>query len=303
MPVAQRVGAAADPQPRGDGPVDDDERRAGMCRGLHGVEIEAWLGERADGRDHHRQMFGRGAGQHRVDGDGLARGATGARRQRGHDLRAPIAVASEHASDALWRRRKHRQAIRPALVHRPALEGIEIVGPVDSDRRDRGRGAGRRCRVTRESAQRLRRDPLRLGDHQLWIDAADRVRHEHHRQVRQPVGGRLGARQRDERIRAEDDGRHASPFQHHRVVDTPRRARPSVGSAGEDDVRRPPRSRPASSPAATIPAWSSAGWSRRAPRRPAARPLAPAGRRRSAWSCRGRRCAGRRGGDGDGSAG
>src|SRR5439155_14341889 len=72
---------------------------------------------------------------------------------------------------------------------------------------------------------------------QLGIDATERMRDERHREVRHAGRGRRGGRERTEWLGAEENGRTAAPFELRGVVETPRRARPSVSGARQEEVR------------------------------------------------------------------
>src|SRR5581483_6004616 len=81
----------------------------------------------------------------------------------------------------------------------------------------------------RERGGRLLRDPLgRL--------AAERVLDDQQREILHPERVGLVVGQGLERGRGDDHRRRARPVQHHRVVDTPRRAGPSVRGAGQHQV-------------------------------------------------------------------
>src|SRR5262245_16249634 len=103
-----------------------------------------------------------------------------------------------------------------------------------------------RSMVTANAApSRLRRpEPEDVLHHRLGprqdgglLDAAQRMLDDHHPGVGHPDGRRyLQAEVVEAALRRHQDGGDAGPFELYEVVDTPRRARPSIGASGEDDV-------------------------------------------------------------------
>ena len=137
MALAERVGAAVDPEPPRDRAVDDHERRARVRRRLDRVQVEARISEGADRGDDDRQVVGHGARERRVGGDRLEGRHAPARRQDRDHLRAAGGQAAEDAPDALLGRQEHGHPVRPALGEGKILERVDVRGRVDArgDRR------------------------------------------------------------------------------------------------------------------------------------------------------------------------
>ncbi|PYN96310.1 MAG: hypothetical protein DMD91_21875 [Candidatus Rokuibacteriota bacterium] len=203
-----------------------------MGRRLDRKEVEARIGQCANGGDDHGEVFGAGPRERGVGGDRLERGdALSRRERRDHLVRSR---PTEQAGRACACRRQHGQAVAPALRHRELLEGVEVVRPGDG----LGDGGRRvyRCGIPRERSYHRIDDPVGALAHVVGRHAADRMRHRDHGQVRQPQRRRGRAAERDEGLGAENDGGNAPSLELRRVVDTPRRAGPSVGGSCEDDV-------------------------------------------------------------------
>jgi len=195
-----------------------------MGRRLDREEVEARLGQRAEGRDDHGEMLRPGAGERGVGGDRFERRDALSWRERRDDLVG--STTTEDTGNPRPGGGQHGQAITPALGHHELLEGVEIVGPGNGLGR---RCRGHRCRVARQRLHHGIHDPLGALAHVVGGDAADRMRDRDDGQMGQAERGRRRAAEGDERIRPEDDGGNPPPFQLRCVVDTPRRAGASVG--------------------------------------------------------------------------
>src|SRR5437762_2848960 len=128
--LSERVRAARDPETPAERPIDDEERRARVGRRLDRVQVEARLGDGADGGDDHREVLGQGAGERRVHRDRLERRDPAAGRERRDDLVPALCQVAQQTRDALLGRRQHGQPVRPALGDGEILEG---VGPEHGD--------------------------------------------------------------------------------------------------------------------------------------------------------------------------
>ena len=70
-PLPEGIARGIDAEALRDGPVHDDERRAGMRRRLDGLEVEGRVRHRFDGGEDDRQVLGKRPGHDRIGGDGL----------------------------------------------------------------------------------------------------------------------------------------------------------------------------------------------------------------------------------------
>jgi hypothetical protein len=206
-----------------------------MRRRQHCLQVEGRIGDRAHRGDDHGEVLGAGAGERGVDGNHLDRRQPEAWSERGDELIARAAPASQHARHALGRRRQHRKTVAPAAIEREPLEIVEVVGRSDAvgNRRSRSHRGRPVARQRREDVIEERVGP---APHHHGFEAADRVGDNHMREMRHPFGDGCRARERRERVRPDDDRGDPASLQRHRVVDTPRRARPSIRGAGEHDV-------------------------------------------------------------------
>ena len=226
--LPQHIASGVDAETLGDGSIDDDEGRAGMRRGLDRLQIERGIGHGFDGGENDREMLGPGSRHHRVRGDGLHARPAEPRHEDGRDVVGPATGAGEHARDTLARGRNGGKPVTPSLLHEPRLELLDVAGRLH--RRSGAAGGGpARVRILGEGTQHSLDDGLGLGRHQRRRYAADRVRHRHHGQTRKAPGADLGLGERNELIRPQDHAGHSPRFQLRGVVDTPRRARASVG--------------------------------------------------------------------------
>jgi hypothetical protein len=144
--------------------------------------------------------------------------------------RAPATSASTRG-----RRRQHGEAVRPAPRHRRLLEAVEIVREVEHVSR-RDRGARRDAGVGGQRDEDGVDDSVSAIADELRVDATDRMRDRHQRDVRHPVRRRRRRRERTEGLGAEQNRGTSPPLQLHGVVETPRRAGPSVRGGGQEDV-------------------------------------------------------------------
>jgi hypothetical protein len=228
MPLTERVRAGVDPQTPGDGAIDDDERRTGVRRRQHAFQVERRIRRGFHRRDDDGEMLWARTGQRGVDGDGLHRGQAEARRERRDELIARARPRAQQARHAVGGRGEHGQAVAPTSVHDELLELVEIVGGGDEIARRRGRG-GQGRPVSRQCGEDVSDERVGPAANDRRIDAADRVRDGQMREMRQTLRCGRRARQRREGVGADDDRGHSEALEGHRVVDTPRRARPSIG--------------------------------------------------------------------------
>ena len=234
---AERVVAAVDAEFARDRAVDDHQRRAQMGGGLHAVEVELLLAHRLDGEHVERKIFGTAARHHRVGGEPQWRRLAPARRNfRDRFIPRTVAVG-EHLLDARVGRRHDRQAVGPAALEIERVDRFEIVVGVDARAfgfQQVGEIAHDRlslislitCGIAtsaRPCTCSIDRPPKRMRDH-------------HQRQVGRAEHARLRRAERAERVRADHRGEHAAFMHLGHVVDTPRRAGPSIGHRADDHV-------------------------------------------------------------------
>jgi hypothetical protein len=226
--LPQHIASGMDAQTLGDGPIDDDEGRAGMVVVWIACRLNAGIGHRFDRGENHREMLGQRPRHHRVRGDSLHARPAERGTRNGRDVVGPATGAGEHARDTLARGRNGGKPVTPSLLHEPRLELLDVAGRLH--RRSGAAGGGpARVRILSEGTQHSLDDGLGLGRHHRRRYAADRVGHRHHGQTRKAPGADLGLGERNELIRPQDHTGHAPRFQLRGVVDTPRRARASVG--------------------------------------------------------------------------
>ena len=294
MPLPQRVAAAVDAEPERERAVDDHERRAGMRGGLDRLQVERGLAHRLDRGEDHRQVLGQRARQHRVHRHPLHGGAAEPRRQHRDRVarRAPRCPRASRPPAPGWRESRAARRPSPAPSARPGSRA-DRRGPDGGPPRPprRRRPPPPTATVPMSAACTWSTAAVALRATSSSAMPADGVRHRHDAERGHALGAGLGQRERAELVRAQDDGRDPPPFQLRGVVDTPRRARPSVGGGGEDGpaVGRhlvEDGAGGADGGAGLAPHPHLGG----AELRPRARgPRLPAGRARWAWSCRGRR--------------
>src|SRR5262245_49527377 len=153
-------------------------------------------------------------------------------------------MRGEHAIDARRRRRNHRQPVAPAAFPEQALNRIDIVGNLDARRALHDDAAPfRRVAGGLTGCLRLIYERAQLPDalprhrtHFIAAAYAERVRHEKYRQPGIAEGARLRATQCLECGRADRERRPPALGRLDAVVDTPRRARPSIAGACDHQI-------------------------------------------------------------------
>ncbi len=222
--------------------VDDDPRRRRIGRGLDALQIECGIGDRFDRGQQHRQIFGPATRHHRVDRDPFDRCRAESRRNMRDDFIARAPGGCKHCVDALQGRWNERQPVAPMALLAFFVERSQVVR--------HHYNCGARIHFVRAAAFCDRRliasthcQPRHFIDERLRECAhfgarahAERMRHHRNRQVGAAQRLQLRTSKRHERSRAHDQRGVSLVCRLHAVVDTPRRAAPSVAGAGDDEV-------------------------------------------------------------------
>src|SRR5207249_5574201 len=235
--------------------VDDQQRRHWMGRRLDSVEVEGGLEHRLYGGDDDGKVRGLAPRHDGVDRELLERRLAPERR---HRTEAPVRRRlAQHRAHALLGRRDDGQPVAPLALAEESEErfgGVYCNGVYGTGGREVGFNRGWRAGGARASdtppftghgdagpADQARELLDRLAGtarNRLRALTAERVLDDEERQSRDPEGAELTDGEALERGRPDQPRGRAGFRQLDCVVETPRRARPSVGRAREDDVAR-----------------------------------------------------------------
>ena len=227
-----------------DRPVEQHHHRVRVCGGVDATDVELLAPDALHRRDEGGEHARLAARHHGADRGRLDRGLTAARCEHTEHVERVAVAVLQHRLDALLGRRDHGEAVGPVAERELAAQRLLVRGHVEHDaltaEAARGRGAARPVGAGAvaagvglgEGLDQLAGDGLRLRDHRVGVQPADRVRDDDVAQVAQPALLSLQVQQIDEGGRRDVDGRDTELFEDEGGVDTPRGAGPSV--AGSD---------------------------------------------------------------------
>jgi len=229
-----------------------------MRRRLQAIQAEFGSDHGSCRRDYDREVLGKAAGHHRVYGNLLDRRLSAPRGHKANDLSRIAAPALQHLRNAFLRGRNDRQSVGPTTEIKKTLYSLQGGRRPELLRRAIGTElvpkealvpqlAARRYdflfvllfqadRVTRQNAKDLRnggcrdfRNPRRRLPRHGMGDIEDR-------QAGHAEDFRFGLSEGEKLVGAHGSSGNAFFLQHDRVVDTPRRAGPSVTECVDDEA-------------------------------------------------------------------
>ena len=112
--------------------VDDDQRCARVRGGLHRIKIEGFLAHGFDCQHHERKILGPAPGHDGVRGETQWSGLAVTWCNFCNRLMPRSIAVFEHAFDARYRGRHHRQPVTPAALVEQLINFLEVFFVIDN---------------------------------------------------------------------------------------------------------------------------------------------------------------------------